>query len=286
MTVFERTLGPWDGPRMPRSRRFLVIWRYSRRQVFSSKVLTAFYALSFAPLLAAMIYIYLRYNLPVLETLEVTAADMVAVDDRFFFHLLRVQGFFAFVVAAFVGPGLIAPDLADNGLALYLARPFSRTQYVLGKLLVLAVLLSAMTWLPLLALLGLEVSLQPDPISVEQLRTAAAVLVGSLLWVGLTSLLALAFSAWVRWKLLAAALLFAYFFITRAMGELLNLHFDTVWGDLVSPAQQIVIVWEGLFFGRADGEMPVIAAAVALAALLGFCLLLLHRKLRAYEVVR
>jgi ABC-2 type transport system permease protein len=285
VTVFARTLGPYEGPLVPRSRRFLVVWRASRRRVFTSKILTAFYALTFAPVLAAMIVIYARYNLPFLETTGLTLERMVAVDARFFFYGLQCQGFLAFLVAAFVGPGLVAPDLADNGLALYFARPLSRGEYVLGKLMVLAVLLSAMTWVPLSLLLGLEVSLQPGPMSADQLRTLGAVFAGSWLWIGLISLLALAASAWVRWKLLAAALLFGFFFISRAMGEILNLNFRTEWGDLVSPHSQMGTVWEGLFFGSAGG-LPVPVAALLLAALAGLCLAILHRKLRAYEVVR
>ena len=285
MTVFARTLGPYEGPLVPRRRRFLVVWRASRRRVFSSKILTAFYALTFAPILIALVYTYLRYNLPVLETLEIAPTALPPVDARFFFNFLRLQGVFAFLIAAFVGPGLVAPDLADNALALYLARPLSRAEYVLGKLTVLLVLLSAMTWVPLAALWGLQASLDPEPVAAADLRTLAAIVAGSALWIGLISLLALAASAWVRWKLLAAALLFGFFFISRAMGEILNLNFRTHWGDVVSPGKQIVALWEGLFFGTAGG-LPLPVAALLLAALAGLCLLVLHLKLRAYEVVR
>jgi ABC-2 type transport system permease protein len=210
---------------------------------------------------------------------------LIPVNARFFFYGLQCQGLLAFLVAAFVGPGLVAPDLADNGLALYFARPLSRAEYVLGKLTVLVVLLSAMTWVPLALLLGLEVSLQPEPMSGEQLRTLVGIVTGSLLWIGLISLLALAASAWVRWKLLAAALLFGFYFISRAMGGILNLSFGTRWGDVINPSNQMTTIWEGLFFGTAGG-LPLPLAALLLAVLAGFCLLLLHRKLRAYEVVR
>jgi ABC-2 type transport system permease protein len=285
VTVFARTLGPYEGPLVPRSRRFLVVWRASRRRVFSSKILTAFYALTFAPLIAGLILIYVRYNLGFLETTGLTPDRLIPVNARFFFYGLQVQGLLAFLVAAFVGPGLVAPDLADNGLALYFARPLSRAEYVLGKLTVLLVLLSAMTWVPLALLLGLEVSLQPEPMSGEQLRTLFGIVTGSLLWIGLISLLALAASAWVRWKLLAAALLFGFYFISRAMGGILNLSFGTRWGDVINPSNQMTTIWEGLFFGSAGG-LPVPVAALLLAALAGLCLAILHRKLRAYEVVR
>ena len=42
----------------------------------------------------------------------------------------------------------MSPDLRNNGLPLYLSRPFSRTEYVLGKMSVLLILLSAITWVP------------------------------------------------------------------------------------------------------------------------------------------
>jgi ABC-type transport system involved in multi-copper enzyme maturation permease subunit len=58
---------------------------------------------------------------------------------------LQTQIGFAFLLTAFVGPGLISPDLGNNALVLYFCRPFSRTEYVAGKLLVLVKLLSYIT---------------------------------------------------------------------------------------------------------------------------------------------
>jgi len=286
VTVFARTLRPFAEPLTARRRRFLVVWRYSRQQVFSSRLLTAFYALCFAPLLIAGGYIYLRYNLPVLEAMNITAQALPPVDERFFFNLLRLQGFFAFLLAAFIAPGLMAPDLADNALPLYLARPLSRGEYVLGKMTVLGVVLSAVTWLPLVALLGFEAGLQDAPLTAAQLRIGGALLVGSGLWVLLVSLFALAISSWVRWKTLAAAVLFGFFFITRAMAALVNFNFKTSWGYMVSPDKQMTTIWEGLFFGASSSGLPPAAAWLGLVALCGFCLLVLNRKLRAYEVVK
>ena len=62
----------------------------------------------------------------------------------------------ALFLAAFIGPGQVSPDLANNALSLYLARPFSRVEYVLGKMSVLLMLMSLMTWVPGLLLFALE----------------------------------------------------------------------------------------------------------------------------------
>jgi ABC-2 type transport system permease protein len=60
--------------------------------------------------------------------------------------LFSWQAMPAFFVAVIVGPSLIAADLANGALPLYLGRPVDRRDYVLGKLAVLAILLSPMTW--------------------------------------------------------------------------------------------------------------------------------------------
>ena len=70
-----------------------------------------------------------------------------------------MQGNLAFVMASFAAPKLIAPDAATGGLGLYFSRPIERRDYVLGKLLVLLVPLSASTWLAGLLVVGLQASL-------------------------------------------------------------------------------------------------------------------------------
>ncbi len=54
------------------------------------------------------------------------------------------------------GPPLISSDLVNRGLPLYFARPLGRKEYVLGKLSVLVILLSPVTWIPQLLIFGLH----------------------------------------------------------------------------------------------------------------------------------
>ena len=56
----------------------------------------------------------------------------------------------------------ICNDLDNNALPLYLVRPFSRVDYILGKFSVLAILLSGVTWVPALLLYGLQVYYAPE----------------------------------------------------------------------------------------------------------------------------
>src|SRR6185295_18341523 len=108
----------------------------------------------------ASILIYLHYNLEALGVMKLQASQLLAIDAAFFESLMGYQVFFlGFLVALLAGPGLVSADLANNALPLYLSRPFSRTQYVLGKGAVLVLLLSAITWVPGLLLFLFQGSL-------------------------------------------------------------------------------------------------------------------------------
>ena len=69
-------------------------------------------------------------------------------DALFPLQLVIWQGILSFLLVLHVGPALVSTDLRNNGLPLYLARPFSRGEYVIGKLAVLVILISAITWVP------------------------------------------------------------------------------------------------------------------------------------------
>ena len=287
MTVRDRAFRRYTGPVTPRRWRFLVLWRYARRELFASRKVTALYALSFAPMLIAATVIYLRHNLPALEAMQIDAAALVPVDGVFFLVLLRVQVVFAFLLTAFVGPGLVSPDLANNGLPLYLCRPFSRAEYVLGKMTALVVLTSSMTWLPLLLLVAIQAGLEPG-----WLATHASVpwglFAGSWTAILLLALLALALSAWIKWQMLAGAMTVASVLVANGVAEFVNGIFRTRWGDLLSPGKLVFGLWERMLRGAGAHELQVPAATawIALAVFGALCLLVLHRKLRAYEVVR
>lgn len=288
MALRDRAFRRFGGDTTPRRWRFLVLWRYGRREVFANRLVTALFTLAFAPLLVFAVLFYLRHNAPVLAAMNVTATDLLIVDGAVFLIILRIQAVFAFVLTALVGPGLVAPDLANNGLALYLARPFSRTEYVLGKMSVVVILTSAITWVPLLLLWLLQAGLEPGW-AAGNLRVAVAAFLGSWVWIGFLALLALALSAWVRWRVVAAGLLVVVIIVATSLAEMINAMFDTGWGDVLSPGRLVLAIWEALFYGAGSTinlRIPLPVAWIAFLAMCGVCLLVLDKKLAAYEVVR
>jgi len=213
--------------------------------------------------------------------------------------LLGWQSMLALFMASFIGPGLVSPDLANNALSLYLARPFSRVEYVIGKMSVLAILMSLMTWIPGLLCFGLQGYLEGWQWMRGNARLASGMFFGSWVWILILALLALALSAWVKWKPAAGGLMFGVFFVGSAFGAVINAVQRTRWGNLFNVGHLIGVVWVQLFEGsnqttngavffRAaqDEVLPLWTCWTALLALALICLYMLARKIRGAEVVR
>jgi len=300
MAVYKKIYRPYDGVLTAPWKRFLVIPRYAFEDLHRSRFLTFFYIATFAyPLIAALI-IYIEHNLDALKLLQVEGtARLIEIDAGFFMSFLGWQSMLALFLAAFIGPGQVSPDLANNALSLYLARPFSRAEYVLGKFSVLAILMSLMTWVPGLLLFVLEGYFEGGDWIAQHSRIASGLFLGGWTWIFLASLLALALSAWVKWRPAAGALMFGAFFVASAFGGVINVMLGTRWGDLLSMPNVIGTVWVRLFEGenslseggvffRLDRSaiIPVWACWASLLLLSCVCLYMLHRKIRGREVVR
>src|SRR5450631_3969157 len=244
MAVYKKTYRPYDGALTPWFARFLVIPRYAFEEMRKSRFLTIFFLASFIyPLIAALI-IYVQHNISALNLLGVQNANrLISINTTFFLNFLGWQSMLALFLASFTGPGQVSPDLANNALSLYLARPFSRVEYVLGKMTILLALMSLMTWVPGLLLFGLQGYMEGWQWMKDNARLASGIFFGAWVWILLLALLALALSAWVKWKPAAGGLMFGVFFVAAAFGAVINQVQRTRWGNLFNISHLIGVVW-------------------------------------------
>ena len=247
--------------------------------------MTALFVICFFYPVACVVLIYLAHSVSFLQQLGVPSG-VLSIDNKFFFNFMSVQGVFAFLLTAFAGPGLISPDLADGALPLYFCRPFSRAEYVLGKSSVLAILLSQITWVPGLVLFVMQASLAGGSWTWTHFWIAGSLIVSALIWIGILSLLAMALSAWVKWRIVAGALLLAVMFFGAGFAQAINAVLQTDSGHFFNVAYLMSTVWNALFQVDAVHAIPVAQAWIALLVYCAACLGLLLRKVRAYEVVR
>lgn len=309
MAVYEHLYAAYEGEPNSARQRFLVIPRYALREVFKSKLLVTFFILCFIYPLVATILVYLHHNANALALLQINVRELLPIDRTFFRTFLEVQGAFALILTVLVAPPLISRDLSNNALPLYLCRPLSRAEYVLGKMAVIVFLLSLVTWIPGLLIFFFQASLAGFAWLWANLWMIWAIFSGSLIWIILLSLLALAVSSFLKWRVVASGALLGLFFVPSAFGEIVNQLFLTRAGSLISLWASMNSIWRGLFglFVRQSGtirgkvdspiyegqvvniallEPPLWASWLIIALVCALCVWLLARKVRAYEVIK
>lgn len=286
MAVYKRNYAAYGGALTPRWSRFLILTRYSIAALFQSRIITALFILCFVFPLIMIAGLYLNHNTRLMSLMRLRADHLMDIDGKFFMMLMTVQGSCAFLLTAFIGPGLVSPDLANNALPLYFCRPLTRTEYVLGRACVILFLLSFVTWVPGVAIFCIETNLSGASWAWEHLRLLGGVLVGSFLWISVLALLALALSAWVRWRIVAGGLLLGVMFASTGFAAAVGAILRTKLGLYLDPAALVAVVYANFFDLPMDTGIGTPQACIALVLIGAFCVWLLSRKIRAFQVVR
>jgi len=233
--------------------------------------------------------------------LDIQPLQFLDIDGNFFLNLFAAETYLSFLLVTFIGPSLVAPDLANNALPLYLSRPFSKSEYIIGKVVVLVTLTSVITWIPGLFLIAIQTNEAGLSWLWHNLRIPIGIFVGSWIWIITVSLMALALSAWVKMRPAAMFSLFGAFFIAGSFGNIVNstLDLQPPLGLLMDLNTTMRALWYWLLLGEPEFGMvfvrrgtagasglPSWSALVSLAAFSALSLFLLMKKIRACEVVR
>lgn len=290
MAVYKRSYEPYCGPLAKRWSRSLVLTRFALRELFASRFFLAAFIVCLVPVLLFSGYVFVA-NSELVRTIFslVSRSFSLHVEARFFAIFLEVQSSLAFLLTCWAGPTLIAGDLSNGALPLFLSRPIRRAEYVIGKFTVLGVLLSCITWIPALGLFFLQAGLGPKAWLGTHAWMIGQILRLSFVWIVLLSLIALATSAWVKWRIVAMGAIFGVFLIPSGFGAVIDAVLQTGWGrllDLMYLFNELLFTGFRTSFHGGEGAVPHEAAWVMLLAASAASLWLLHVRLRACEVVR
>jgi ABC-type transport system involved in multi-copper enzyme maturation permease subunit len=291
MAVYKRAYEPYGGPREKRWSRCLVLTRYALRDLFASRFFLGAFIVCLVPVLLFGGYIFVANSDLVKMVFSLVSRTVsLQVETRFFAIFLDIQASLIFLLTCWAGPTLVAGDLTNGALPLFLSRPFSRAEYVIGKFAVLGILLSSLTWVPALLLLFLEAGLGPKNWLGAHLWMIGPIVWLSVVWIALLSLVALAASAWVRWRIVAIGVIFGLFVFPAGLGAVMDGILGTHWGRLLDLTYLFgELLFRGLHTTFLRGGQGVVPPSAAWAMLLASCaasLWLLHVRLRAFEVVR
>jgi ABC-2 type transport system permease protein len=293
MAVYKRRYASYTGSLTPEWSRFFVLTRYAFADLLKSRIFVLLLILSLIPILFFAGSIFVANNKTVQLLLPSGPPDMFSVESRFFAFVMIVQTQLAFLLNCWVGPVLIAGDLTNGALPLFLSRPFKRSDYILGKLAVLVVLLSVVTWVPGLLLFSLQAGLAGNGWLWSHLWMVVPIVLCSAMWILMLSLIALAVSAWVKLRIVATGVIFIAFFIPAGLGAMFNSIMDTYWGQLLNFSQMFRLILAQAFREQSGvlgstrwNEIPIPAAWGVLISLCVLSLVILNARLRAREVVR
>lgn len=293
MAVYKRRYNSYGGSLTPQWSRFFVLTRYAFADLFKSRFFVLLLIFSIIPCLFFAGYIFIANNKTIQLLMQVRSADLLSVETKYFIVIMMVQTQAAFLLNCWVGPVLISGDLTNGALPLFLSRPFSRADYVLGKLAVLGLLLSAVTWIPCLLLFSLQSGLARNGWIWSHLWMVIPIIFCSAIWILMLSLISLAVSAWVKLRIVATGVIFISFFIPAGLGEMFNAIMGTYWGQLLNFSYMFRLILakgfreESGLLGSVDWiGVPVWAAWGVLILVCLLSLFILNVRLRARETVR
>ena len=196
------------------------------------------------------------------------------------------SSFLIALIAIFGGSGLIATDLKNNALSLYLSKPISWIDYLIGKFAVIGILIGCLTLVPGL-LLFLEHALLTDVTFLkENYWIPLSIVVYSVLITLSSSLLMLLFSSLTSNPRYATIGFCAVWFGSPVIHEVLRLITRTSRTAIISIWANYDILDSALFNASHDHVVHWGWSLLVLLALIALCLFVLHRRIRAVEIVK
>jgi ABC-type transport system involved in multi-copper enzyme maturation permease subunit len=289
LSVYKHDYRAYTGRVTPLWSRVLVLARYAFQEAWSSKITIGLFVLSMLPVIVFLVGIYLANN-PLARALIIKGSPALTINAGFFLKMLNTQCWLALVLNAWIAPRLVTFDLADNALPILLSHPISRIGYVAGKFIALFTSLSLVTWIPCLMLFGYQAYSAPQGWTTANLQIASGLLIGSLIWITLLSMLGLALSSWVKWRVVATGIIFAAVFVPAGVGGIVTGILRTKWGFLLNLPMMMAQLWQRLLgapeFQMRMGTLPSGAIVSTLCLVCLVCVAMLNARIRAREVVR
>jgi ABC-type transport system involved in multi-copper enzyme maturation permease subunit len=278
MPIHDQGYQRYQGARFQTGAAWLVIAKAGIRTVLAQRKYIGLMLVAWAPFVVRTVQAYAASNIP--------QAAILAIKPETFREFLETQAIFVFFFTVFVGAGLIAADRRANALQIYLAKPLSRWEYVAGKAAVLVTLLLAVTFVPAMLLLFVQIGFAGNFTFLRaNLYLLPAVTLYSLLQVILASSTMLALSSLSKSSRFVAVMYAGLIFFTSALFQAVKGITGRSSFAWLSPGDSLELVGDAIFRLPARYELPVWAAIVVVVLLVAGSAFVLERRVRAVEVV-
>jgi ABC-2 type transport system permease protein len=255
-------------------------WIIARTQFLAALKFRPFIVLlvfSWVPFVVRGVQIYLSSSIPQMSVLAAT--------PQTFRDFIDQQGIFIFLVTIALG-GAIADDRRANALQLYLSKPLTRTEYIVGRLVPALGCLLAITFVPAVLLLLLQIAFSGSTAFVGQnLFLLPAITLVSLTQALLSSCAILALSSLSKSRRFVSVMYAGVIFFTAAMHQVLRAITGSRAWAAISPGDMMDVVADAVFRVRANPPVPVPVAILVIVLLIAASCWVLERRVRAVEIV-
>jgi ABC-2 type transport system permease protein len=267
----------YGGGRTPHGRAWWVIARTQFRAALKFRPFVVLLLFSCVPFIARGVQFYLASSFQQVSMLAPTAQT--------FREFLDQQRLFVFLLTIALG-GAIADDRRANALQLYLSRPLTRVEYVLGRLVPSLICLLGITFLPAMLLLLLQVAFSGSTAFLRQnLFLVPAITLVSLTQALLSSFTILALSSLSKSRRFVAVMYAGIIFFTTSMYQVLrSITGSRAWAA-ISPGEMMNVLADAVFRIRSTPPVPVPVAILVIVLLIGVSIWILERRIRAVEIV-
>lgn len=288
MPIHTQDYRHWEGSLKPRNyTRWWIIAKAELKLLAQRKIVRLIVAVP------PVIYIIVHAILIYISNQVPGGLPWFEVDAEFFQKFLfrtpstgPPSSFLIALIAIFGGSGLIATDLKNNALALYLSKPISWIDYLIGKLAVIGILIGCLTLVPGL-LLFLEHALLTDIAFLkENYWVPLSIIIYSVVITLSAGLLMLLFSSLTSNPRYATIGFCAVWFGSPIIYEVLRQITRSSRTAIVSIWENYDILGSALFDASHQHVVHWVWALLVLLALIALCLFVLHRRIRAVEIVK
>jgi ABC-2 type transport system permease protein len=279
--IYDQSYRPYRGAFSSHSTRWWTIARTGVLSLLSRRLFIVLLCVTFIFPVVSGFQIYFSTQFP-----EENFRGLLAVNAEFWRRLLEIQSFWMIVLGFFPGAGLISKDLKGNAIQLYLSKPLTRVDYVVGKLAILATFMLGVTLIPGLLLFTLKISFSSDLTFLREYWWIPFSVIGySAIAVVAWGLIVLALSSTSKSAGYVGLLMIAIVFISSGFALFLRGILGSEGVMVLSPADDLKQITYMFFGGTSEfGDLRV-PALVVLALLTAASVLILRARVRAVEVV-
>lgn len=278
MPIHDQGYRRYAGARAAAGRAWQVIAGAGIRSVVTKRAFIALMLFAWTPFVVRAVQIYVSANFQ--------QAAFLAPKGETFREFLETQDIFVFFVTIWVGAGLIANDRRANALQLYLSKPLSAAEYVVGKLAILFVFLIFVTWAPAMGLLLVQAIFAG---SFTFIRNNAyllpAITLFSLAQVLLASTTMLALSSLSKSSRFVGVMYAGLMFFTAALFQALRGITRTTAFAWISPNDALEQLGDVIFRLEPRYELSPTAAGLTVVALIAVSGFILARRVKGVEIV-